>query len=153
MPIKYLKGDATNPIGKGIKIITHIVNNFGGWGAGFVLAINKKWKEPEAKYREWSRKGEDFDLGNVQFVEVCSDIIVANMLAQKGFGGVAVQHNHLRTCLAKVREYAKSQNASIHMPRIGTGLGGSVWSMIEPIIEEELTNQGVEVTVYDFKKG
>lgn len=153
MGIKYIKGDVTTPQAKGVKILAHIVNDQGGWGAGVVLAISKKWKDPENKYREWSRKGEDFELGNVQFVEVRSDIIVANMLAQKGFGGEAVKYDHLRTCLAKVREHAKSQNASVHMPRIGTGLGGGTWNKIEPIIEEELTNQGVEVTVYDFSKG
>lgn len=148
MSVKYVKGDATNPLGKGVKILAHVCNNFGGWGKGFVLAISKKWKEPEAQYREWSRKGEDFDLGNVQFVEARSDIIVANMIAQKGFGGEAVKYDHLRTCLAKVREHAKSQNASVHGPKFGSGLAGGCWAKIEKIIEEELCEKGIDVTIY-----
>lgn len=40
--IIYLKGDATNPIAKGNKIIAHICNDAGGWGKGFVLAISRK---------------------------------------------------------------------------------------------------------------
>lgn len=40
--IIYLKGDATEPIGTGHKIIAHVCNNKGGWGRGFVLAISKK---------------------------------------------------------------------------------------------------------------
>lgn len=53
--ITYLKGDATNPMGKGNKIIAHICNDVGGWGKGFVLAISRKWKEPEKAYRKWYR--------------------------------------------------------------------------------------------------
>ena len=51
--INYIKGDATCPQGKGNKIICHICNDVGGWGKGFVLAVSKKWKQPEAEYRDW----------------------------------------------------------------------------------------------------
>jgi O-acetyl-ADP-ribose deacetylase (regulator of RNase III) len=44
---------------------------------------------------------------------------------------------------------AKKAGASIHMPRIGCGLGGGTWDMIEPILLE--TCEGLEVTVYDLK--
>ena len=44
MEILYIKGDATAPIGSGVKVITHICNDIGGWGKGFVLALSKKWK-------------------------------------------------------------------------------------------------------------
>ena len=42
MEILYIKGDATAPIGSGVKVITHICNDIGGWGKGFVLALSKK---------------------------------------------------------------------------------------------------------------
>jgi O-acetyl-ADP-ribose deacetylase (regulator of RNase III) len=158
MPINYVKGDATKPNGNGTKIIMHICNNKGGWGAGFVVALSKKWKAPEKSYREWSKCDNDpknidrFDLGMTQFVGVGGGIIVANMVAQDGFGGVAVKYDHLRKCLKQVCEYAKGINASVHAPMIGTGLGGGKWEIISKIIEEELCNQGVEVTVYEFEK-
>ena len=53
MEILYIKGDATAPIGSGVKVITHICNDIGGWGKGFVLALSKKWKMPEEAYRQW----------------------------------------------------------------------------------------------------
>jgi O-acetyl-ADP-ribose deacetylase (regulator of RNase III) len=56
MSISYIKGDATNPAGQGNKIIVHICNDIGGWGKGFVMAISKRWKEPERKYREWFKQ-------------------------------------------------------------------------------------------------
>jgi len=51
MNIQYVKGDATTPQGDGHKIIVHVCNDLGKWGKGFVLAISKRWKEPEATYR------------------------------------------------------------------------------------------------------
>jgi hypothetical protein len=44
IPINYLKGDATNPLGPGKKALLHICNTTGTWGKGFVLALSKRWK-------------------------------------------------------------------------------------------------------------
>ena len=52
MDIIYIKGDATSPISPGNKIITHICNDIGGWGKGFVLALSKKWKVTEEADRK-----------------------------------------------------------------------------------------------------
>lgn len=51
--ITYIKGDATCPQAKGTKIICHVCNDIGGWGKGFVLAISRRWEQPEAEYRAW----------------------------------------------------------------------------------------------------
>lgn len=80
--IQYKKGDATNPIDNGNKVIVHICNDIGAWGKGFVMAISKKWKEPEKKYREWFKSKENFNLGEVQFVKVQEDLWVANLIGQ-----------------------------------------------------------------------
>ena len=81
--IIYLKGDATAPSSKGMKIIAHICNDIGGWGKGFVLAISKRWKEPEQKYRQWYQGKENFWLSEVRLVQVEPYIYVANMIAQR----------------------------------------------------------------------
>lgn len=49
-PLTFVRGDATNPQAKGPKVIAHICNDRGAWGKGFVLAISKRWPEPEAAY-------------------------------------------------------------------------------------------------------
>lgn len=51
MPIQYTTGDATQPLADGAKIICHVCNDIGGWGAGFVVALSRKWSEPERAYR------------------------------------------------------------------------------------------------------
>jgi len=146
--IHYLKGDATQPIGDGNKIIVHICNDIGKWGAGFVLAVSKRWTEPEAEYR----KINDYELGNVQYVSVEDDIIIANMIAQHGVGydennNPPIQYGALRICLADVNDRAYKSNATLHMPRIGTGLAGGDWQVIENIIKNVMS---VDVYVYDL---
>lgn len=154
--IKYLKGDATQPQAKGNKIIAHVCNDLGGWGAGFVLAISKRWPEPEEAYRTWhkERSANDFDLGAIQLVQVEPDLWVANMVAQRdmspGPEGPPIRYEAVRECLNKLAVEAKNLNASVHMPRIGCGLAGGKWERIEPIIAEELVERGVDATVYDF---
>ncbi|MFV0536249.1 MAG: macro domain-containing protein [Dysgonomonas sp.] len=156
--IIYLKGDATSPQANGIKIIAHICNDIGGWGKGFVLAISKRWKEPEAAYRLWHREGEtnDFQLGNIQVVQVDSCIYIANMIAQKGIKkerstGVPIRYEAVEECLEKLSEKAIELQSSIHMPRIGCGLAGGKWEQIEPIIARTLLARDIDVYIYDFE--
>lgn len=153
--IEYVVGDATNPLGKGNKIIAHICNDVGGWGKGFVLAISKKWKEPEQSYRQWYHSKDHFGLGKIKVVPVNNYMSVANMVAQKGIRtgskGPPIRYEALEQCLELLAEEAKAQGASVHMPRIGCGLAGGKWELIEPLIEKTLISQGISVTVYDFR--
>jgi hypothetical protein len=156
--ITYHIGDATFPIGTGIKLLPHVVNDAGGWGAGYVLALSKRWKTPERRYREWFAKKVnihhiDFKLGMVEYVHVEPDIIVVNMIAQKGYSsddGIPLQYDALRHCLDNGIGYL-DDGFSVHMPRIGCGLAGGKWGLVEPIIQETLIARGIPVHVYDLK--
>lgn len=155
--IEYRKGDATSPQGAGVKFICHVNNNRGGWGAGFVVALSKKWSEPEAEYRAWSlgKRNHPFKLGQVQFVTVEEDLCVANMVAQEGYskpGQPAIRYEALRACLEQVAEEAIKYDASVHAPRFGAGLAGGVWSKIEEIINDTLCAKGVSVFIYDLER-
>ncbi len=156
--ISYLVGDATQPVGSGPRYIVHVCNNSGGWGAGFVLALSKRWPDPEFNYRAWYRGLHDrvtcknpFRLGNVQPVQVEDDIWVINMIAQNGYGqkkGIPLRYDALEKCLAKVAEDARVAGASIHMPRIGCGLAGGKWEQVEEIIQRTMGD--LDVFVYTF---
>lgn len=154
--ITYRSGDATSPVGDGHKIIAHICNDIGGWGKGFVVAISRRWPEPESDYRRWyaERDQNDFGLGAVRVVSVADDLSVANLIGQRDIrrraGTPPIRYDAVRSCLSALRESALSLAATIHMPRIGCGLAGGDWSEIEPIIHDELSRHDVAVTVYDF---
>ncbi|PCJ53308.1 MAG: Appr-1-p processing protein [Planctomycetota bacterium] len=154
MEINYLKGDATSPKVLGNKIITHICNDIGGWGKGFVLAISKKWPEPELKYREWYKSKKNFNLGEAQLVQVDCDIWIANLIGQHKIyntsGTPPIRYEAIGNCLNKVSDFSEKLDASVHMPRIGCGLAGGEWYEIEQIIKTQLIKNDIAVYVYDL---
>lgn len=155
MEINYLNGDATKPMAEGNKIIVHICNDMGGWGKGFVMAISKRWKLPEQKYREWFKSKENFNLGQVQFVQVENELWIANLIGQHKInkdenGNAPIRYNAILIGLEYVAKFAIEKNAIIHMPRIGCGLAGGTWDKIEPIINSTLIENNLMVSVYDY---
>ena len=157
--ITYVRGDATVPLGGGVKMIAHVCNDIGGWGKGFVLALSRRWPEPEHAYRAWhrARAANDFALGAVQLVQVGRYQWVANMIGQRGTRtgskGVPVRYEAIDTALDRLAGEVIELGASVHMPRIGCGLAGGKWSRIEPLITERLVKRGIAVTVYDHGEG
>ncbi|MFC8839833.1 macro domain-containing protein [Streptomyces griseoincarnatus] len=153
--IRYVRGDATVPSVKGVKVIAHVCNDIGGWGKGFVLALSRRWPEPEAAYRAWhrDRAANDFGLGAVQLVQAERYVWVANMIGQRGVRtgskGVPVRYEAIDTALDRLAGHALELGASVHMPRIGCGLAGGRWSRVEPLVQERLVRRGIPVTVYD----
>ena len=154
--VDYVAGDATAPIGAGPKIITHVCNDIGGWGRGFVLALSARWSEPESSYRAWfeGRHSNNFALGAIQLVPVEADLWVANLVGQRdvvdGPDGPPVRYDAIEEGLASLADEAYAMDASVHMPRIGCGLAGGEWDVVESIIERTLSRSGIPVTVYDL---
>jgi O-acetyl-ADP-ribose deacetylase (regulator of RNase III) len=154
-PLRIIKGDATSPQASGPKIIAHVCNDLGGWGKGFVVAVSRRWPEPERDYRQWHRQRavNDFGLGAVRLVPVRPDLWVANMIGQhgmkRGSAGPPIRYEAVRRCLDTVGEHALRLSASVHMPRIGCGLAGGRWDRIEPLVTAALCERDVGVTVYD----
>ncbi|WP_433339964.1 macro domain-containing protein [Streptomyces sp. CA-253872] len=154
--IEYVRGDATAPHGKGPRIIAHVCNDRGGWGKGFVLALSRRWPEPERAYRAWYREraSNDFALGALQLIRVERPLLVANMIGQHGTrrggrGSAPVRYEAIDEALHRLAPEALRLGATVHMPRIGCGLAGGSWDEVEPLIRERLTGRGVGVTVYD----
>ena len=155
-PIKYVVGDATNPVSAGRQIIVHCCNDAGLWNAGFVRALSKRYHQPERAYREWfkTKAPIPFALGQVQFVKIRAGLCVANLIGQHGIRSYSnprpIRYDSLRHGLIRVRQLALTHEASIHMPRLGAGLVGGNWTVIAAIIYDELCAFGVNVTVYDL---
>jgi O-acetyl-ADP-ribose deacetylase (regulator of RNase III) len=152
--ISHKRGDATAPEGVGPKVIVHICNDIGAWGKGFVMALSRRWPAPEAEYRKWHRGVKGFKLGNVRLVKVDDDLWVANMIAQKGIrrkkGNVPLRYSALEKSLGKVAEFAEAHQAQVVMPKIGCGLAGGKWERVREIVQTELVDKGIDVTVYSL---
>ena len=132
-----------------------------------MLALSKRWTEPEGQYRKWYKDGHntrsgDFALGNVGWALVGPGLWVANMIAQVGYGKSGslqhvteedpgpspIRYDALRACLVKVAESARSKGSTIHAPRIGCGLSGGKWDQVEPLIQETMVD--LPVFIYDL---
>lgn len=153
--LDFLTGDATAPQGGGARIIAHICNDQGGWGKGFVVALSRRWPEPETSYRQWARSiNNRLPLGEIQVVPVAGELWVANMIAQHGIGRDStgrppIRYDALASCLRTLGLRALAMGASVHMPRIGCGLAGGRWTEVEPLIAAHVCAVGVPVIVYD----
>lgn len=163
--LKYVQGDATLPRGGGHRMLIHCCNDVGAWGAGFVVALSKRWKKPEEQYRLWCRAQVldrlKFQLGEIQVVDIQSDLAVVNMIGQRDIGPSKdeqgnvvppIRYDAIKSCLQKVAKEAKDRQSSVHAPRFGAGLAMGDWGTIETLIKECLIDKGINVTIYDLEQ-
>lgn len=145
--IHYIYGDATDPIKKPA-VIAHVVNSIGAWGRGFVLSLSARDRTPEMEYQKWfkTRKlssGTPFQLGEIQIVPYTPEVLVANMIAQKGIkrnnSKPPIRYDALEKCLTKLYAFmAKNPEYTVHAPLFGAGLAGGNWNKIEGILQKTL---------------
>jgi len=152
--VQYLTGDASTPVGPGVRLIAHVVNDEAhSWGgAGFARDLARAEPQAAAAYRSWTIASMDnLRLGNVHCVETSSGVVVASMVAQHGFGDSArrrLSYSALSSCLEQVAAEALRRDASVHLPKIGTGQAGGLWDLVAEEIDRTLCSQRVQVTVY-----
>ena len=152
--ITYLKGDATAPQIKGNKFILQVCNDIGAYGAGFSGALSHKWNIVKEEYQNIPK--EKRIVGNYQIIKVEDDILVANMIGQNGTGFneynvPPVNYGAIEVMLKKIFKLAKENKATVCMPKIGAGLAGGSWEIIELVILRALRETDVDVYVYEFE--
>ncbi len=153
--ISHVKGSAIVPRGTGNRIIVQVVNDRAlTWGAGFAKNVRQKWPELQTKFTQWIENSKsEFRLGGVQLTEIEPSLYLASLVAQHGYGPSPkprIRYRALAEALQKVSSFALERNASLHMPRIGSGQAGGSWEIVSEIIDEVVCRQGVAVTVYDL---
>lgn len=153
---QIIQGDITSPIGGGTKVIPHIVSDSGVCGAGVAKAIVKKWPNVlldigiVKNSKEWS-------LGTVVKTNCGEDIVVVSMVAQKGLKSRTnphpIKYAALVRCMNKILEMNYPRYFySIHCPKFGAGLAGGNWNFIEALIKEIWEDNGIDVTVYEYRR-
>jgi len=152
----YVSGDATKPSQPGVQVLVHVCNDVGAWGKGFVIAVDKLSKEPKEYYLRQAKYGKNFKLGQVQWTFVHPQFAVVNMIAQHGLRSGSnpkpIDERALYRCLKKVDTACAAlicdtddKRLSIHMPKIGAGLGGGDWDFIEGVVDLALSRWRVFV--------
>lgn len=169
-------GDVTNPQReyphrREIVYLPHVCNDIGGWGAGVVLAISKKWKGAELIYRAFIAKhGKGTMRSTTGFWDsndngVPDDVVVCNMIAQRGYKNEEnprpLDYKALVKCMNDVadkietdRDLSESGFGTvlhrIHCPKFGSDLAGGNWGFITCLIEDIWLARGIDVVVYEY---
>lgn len=155
--IIYRKGNAINPIESGKKMIFHVNNSIGAWGAGFVIPLGERFPEVKKAYLEWHsglspKYSSQFELGEIQIVTTSrKDICVANMIAQKGCGYYydlpPFRPDSFEECLIRLNSIlTKFSFDYLIGPRLGCGISGGSWDIVSGIINKRIT---IPVVIYD----
>jgi O-acetyl-ADP-ribose deacetylase (regulator of RNase III) len=154
MPIQYVVGDVTEPTGPGPKVVVHCCNDAGRFGAGVSGAIGRRFPEVERAYRSLSYDS-GLTLGQVQYVLVEPELWVANLIGQHGIRWThdlpPIRYWAITAGLIDIAGFCRDHHTSVHMPRMGAGLAGGDWSIIEKKIIRHLVDKGISVTVYDLE--
>lgn len=176
---KVVDGDVLehkfNPPGK--VVIPHVVNTLGIMGSGVAAGIAKKWPKANYEYIDWygsdrydvidahdengcpyqiAWKDHKFELGEVQFVSVSDDEIIANMVGQKGigpnkFGMPPIRLDSLKECIFRLRKFVVENDVkSIASPKFGSLRAGSSWEVIWPMVEDIFRDVCVTWITYNF---
>ncbi|MCI0747254.1 MAG: ImmA/IrrE family metallo-endopeptidase [Verrucomicrobia subdivision 3 bacterium] len=152
--IQFVTGDATEPRGTSARILAHVVNDATpNWGAGFGRVVQQKWPVVQQAFRESWFSATRKRLGDTFFSELERGLTICQMVCQHGYGvseRPRIRYAALRDCLLSLRDKALAENASVHMPRVGTGEAGGSWPLISALIDEVLCAAGLSVTIYDL---
>lgn len=138
------------------KTIVHGCNAQGKMGAGVAKAIKEKYpnvfKEYEMLCNSYSQSGElPSLLGRCQVIYCSDGKAVINAITQMNYGRekgmLYISYETIKKVFSDINEWGKRGHVKeIAMPKIGAGLAGGDWNIIEKIIEEELTD--VQPVVY-----
>ncbi|SDI19596.1 ImmA/IrrE family metallo-endopeptidase [Variovorax sp. OV700] len=145
-------GDAMRPRGAGTRIVAHVIPDTGTiWGGnGFASQLRKRFPGAWSEFQRITG-GHPPSLGKVVMGDLGDGVKIAHMVAQRGIGrsdSQRLRYAALADCLHEVRQKAIDLNATVHMPRVGTGHGGANWDVVKELLTEELVDRGVPTTVY-----
>jgi len=166
MKLNYVKGDlfASLPNYKGSTVlIPHVCNSIGAWGSGFVIPVMQHFPGAEKGCVELCKRWKNHTaLGSTDYFnhvndEGIIDVVICNMIAQKGIVGPGnpkpIKYRYLAECMYNVYNMAKAyqdqgDKVEIIAPKFGSDRAGGNWDFIEELIYELWIDQGIPVTVY-----
>lgn len=152
--IQFVHGNILEPRAGGRRMICQLVNDKAlKWGGGVARQVSTKFPLAEAQFSESIQKVRQSErLGSVVFSSAEDGLVVASIVAQEGFGPSLlprIRYEALEKGIKCVADRALELQASVHMPRIGTGAAGGDWETVQEMIEEHMVRAGLKVIVYD----
>jgi O-acetyl-ADP-ribose deacetylase (regulator of RNase III) len=119
--------------------------------SGVAKVMREKYPEVYTAYANLHEYS-GLSLGHTQMVITHDMKLVFNAMTQEYYGRDGkqyVSYEAIRSCLRMIDvDYEIPYRTKIALPKIGAGLGGGDWNIIEQIINEELKDY--EVLIYEL---
>lgn len=158
MSISYKKGNLLDAFDRGeFDIIAHQCNCFCNMGRGIAPQIKKRypaaWKaDGDTMIGDETKLGR-FTVAEVGIGQLNSGRYVYNLYGQYGYGNVnrsGTEYSALRAALKLMKKSidATGTVGPIGFPKIGCGLGGGSWPIVEKMLVDIFTDG--EVIVYEL---
>lgn len=126
-------------------------------GSGVAKAIRAKWPTVYRDYRHAYNYYEKTNLQKFMGTVIISipeqDRVVYNCITQFNYGrdgAKYVSYDAIDHCMVGIANSLYT-TGPISMPKIGAGLGGGEWSIIESIIKYRLPNH--QITIWELPNG
>lgn len=154
--IEYRKGDLFSYVPGYNTILAHGVNCQGVMGSGVAKTFKEKYPQAFQDYVEYTKSYlENYSnapLGEVCFTKGGENLTLACMFTQEFYGRDGKKYMSYEAFFNSFRKVADYHDAStIVMPKIGAGLGGGDWDIIEGLIGVILENRPrVDVIVFEL---
>lgn len=154
--IEYRKGDLFSYVPGYHTILAHGVNCQGVMGSGVAKTFKEKYPRAFDDYIHFLKCFKDnyshAPLGEVCFTHVGNDLELVSMFTQEFYGKDGKKYMSYEAFFNSFRRVADYyEESTIVMPKIGAGLGGGDWEIIEGLINIILENRPkVDVIVFEL---
>lgn len=149
--ITYIKGDLLK---SDCNVIVHGCNCQGSMGSGIAKSIREQFPDAYEQYKQLcdNTTRKRTLLGTIQAIHIEDEQYIINAFTQEAYGVAPdryVSYDAVDECMSRIgRWYTKHNSYKIGLPKIGAGLGGGSWPVIEAIVKEHL--DGFHVEVYEL---
>ncbi len=154
--ITYVKGDlfAANE-----RAVAHGCNCHGVMGAGVAAIVRDRFPVAYNRYKMACDITKDFYPGVAQPVSCDvpnwdtggTDVTTVYNLATQNAPGANAKYDYVEGALRNMRRHMLHVgNSRIAMPKIGAGIGGLEWEMVEQVINSVFGSEAFMVVVYEL---
>ncbi len=150
--IKFIDG---NIFDSTANIICHQCNNLGAFNSGIAREVRERYPAVYQSYLEDYQAGK-LELGYVNFTTAEPRRVIANMIAQNGYGYDGKRYTDyvaLHKCLKEVRQFALMEydvQPVIAFPYMMSCVrGGGDWNVVYNMIENTFDKFDIEIWRFD----
>lgn len=154
--MKYVKGDLLDLAEKGnFDVVVHGANCFTTMGSGIAKSIHSRWPEAyevdcDTSYASRAKLGK---YSGITIKRNGYAFFVVNAYTQYDYrprsGTPPVDYNAIRSVFKALAKEFSDPNTRFGIPKIGAGLAGGNWDIIEKIIDEEMAGRDITCVLFE----